>query len=85
MEAANNLYGVTMEQPGISQLVAVRFTEEDESDEIVKIVHDEDTDAIANNTVATEPTMETLDDLPQAVRERIEESIPSTVDPDKGQ
>lgn len=34
MEAADNLYGVTMEQPGISQLVAVRFNqaEEDELD-----------------------------------------------------
>ncbi len=30
MEAANNLYGVTMGQPGISQLVAVRFTEDDQ-------------------------------------------------------
>jgi chromosome segregation protein len=30
MEAADNLYGVTMQEPGISQLVAVKFTEEDE-------------------------------------------------------
>jgi chromosome segregation protein len=30
MEAADNLYGVTMEQPGISQLVAVRFNQADE-------------------------------------------------------
>ncbi len=32
MEAADNLYGVTMEQPGISQLVAVRFNQADEAD-----------------------------------------------------
>ncbi len=32
MEAADNLYGVTMEQPGISKLVAVRFAEPSDGD-----------------------------------------------------
>jgi hypothetical protein len=31
MEAAQSLYGVTMQEPGVSKLVSVRFKAEDES------------------------------------------------------
>ncbi len=37
MEAADNLYGVTMDQPGISQMVAVRFTSDDDDNTVVAV------------------------------------------------
>lgn len=41
MEAADNLYGVTMEQPGVSRIVAVRFTAT-EDDSAVSLAPDSD-------------------------------------------
>lgn len=57
MEAANILYGITMEQPGISRVVSVRFNEE-EDEPIIDTAIGDDT---ALNT----------DGIPSAVRERI--------------
>ena len=83
MEAADNLYGVTMEQPGISRLVAVRFAD----------VHlDEATGAVRIDSDAAE-TLETVEaapdipqdnatELPETVVERLHPTIPSGGIPD---
>ncbi|MBU8932830.1 MAG: chromosome segregation protein SMC [candidate division Zixibacteria bacterium] len=80
MEVANNLYGVTMEQPGVSQLVAVRFSEEEGgSEENVEIVH-----SLENGngkTITIDQIRDYHDDLPPAIRERLEAPV-SSVDPE---
>ncbi|MEA2030793.1 MAG: chromosome segregation protein SMC [candidate division Zixibacteria bacterium] len=85
MEAANNIYGVTMEQPGISQLVAVRFTEDEDSDKLLEIVHHDETTTAVDDADTAKPTTESSQDLPKSVQERIEGSVSSAVDPDKKQ
>ncbi len=66
MEAAVNLYGVTMERPGISQLVAVRFNED--KDEVNVEV---DTSPPESEEV---PNIEddSIDSLPDAIKKRLE-------------
>jgi chromosome segregation protein len=67
MEAAKNLYGVTMVQPGISQLVGVRFsdiTQDEKSGEVL----------IDIQAAQTEPPPEVEEepvDLPPAIAERV--------------
>ncbi|MCK5125037.1 MAG: chromosome segregation protein SMC [candidate division Zixibacteria bacterium] len=39
MEAADTLYGVTMEEPGVSKVVAVRFKKEAETDDTILDLH----------------------------------------------
>ncbi len=76
MEVASNLYGVTMEQPGISQIVAVRFNEDKENEEIVTVVKDFD---------AEDEPVNINDEIPNAIRERIEMPLPSTSESDENQ
>nr|MBN2277899.1 chromosome segregation protein SMC [candidate division Zixibacteria bacterium] len=61
MEAADILYGITMEQPGISKVLSVRFNDEDEERIIDTAVRDE--------KPAVEP------DIPEAVRERMTSQV----------
>jgi chromosome segregation protein len=61
MEAAGILYGITMEQPGISRVVSVRFNEEDDNPLI--------------NTSITGEDEGFVDEIPVAVRDRITPKI----------
>ena len=46
MQASNNLYGVTMSQPGVSQLVAVRFKGEGADAKLVEVESEEISDSL---------------------------------------
>jgi len=76
MELASNLYGITMEQPGISQLVAVRFNEDKESDEVITISKDNEDELEPANI---------NEEIPDTIRERIEMPLPSTTESDENQ
>ncbi len=80
MEASDNLYGVTMGQPGISQLVAVRFTEDEEG----RVVTDTDRPIEIDSRGESEeqPEIEGADitdyeELPASIRDRINPPVPS--------
>ena len=84
MEMASNLYGVTMEQPGISKLVAVKFND---------VVEDEQTGnlviaAAQAQSEAVVPSPETAAEAmgeaetPDAVIQRLDSDFPTTDDPD---
>ncbi|HUV31138.1 MAG TPA: chromosome segregation protein SMC [Acidobacteriota bacterium] len=68
MAASNNLYGVTMEEPGISKLVAVRFSSDDG-----------DEDAVVSVETANDAYPE---QLPESIQERIGPEISLTRDED---
>jgi len=67
MEASNNLYGITMERPGVSKLVAVRFATGDNGAEAELVAVD------AADQQAGQPA--TLEDLPDAIQERINPGV----------
>ncbi len=69
MEAAENLYGVTMDQPGISKLVGVKFSDADSGGE--------------SDGVSLETTMDTKEvEIPQSVKDRLSPEIATESDSD---
>ena len=71
MEASDNLYGITMERPGVSKLVAVKFARLDDGRE--ELVTADVTDEHPTETVGA-------DELPESIRERINPGV--TIKPD---
>ena len=74
MEAAENLYGVTMEQPGISQLVAVKFSDVAEDEHTGRLVIN--SPELVDEAVAsdTEPMVREAEqpELPENIAERMQ-------------
>ncbi len=72
MEAADNLYGVTMSSPGVSQIVAVKFSQvNSETGEVILETPDE--------TIRERTSSETDELIPQPVVERISPKVKSPV------
>jgi len=68
MEASNNLYGITMERPGVSKLVAVKFATGEDGTEAQLVA----VDAVElPSETAVEP-----DELPEVIRDRISPASP---------
>ena len=83
MEAADNLYGVTMEQPGISKLVAVRFADITRDKVTGTVSIDTETNGVLE-TAKDAPGMIKDDktDLPEMVAKRLRPTIHTSSDPD---
>ena len=71
MEAANNLYGVTMDQPGISKLVGVKFNDSETSDDQVGLETGDEESEYDN-----EPT------LPKPIQDRLASGVTAETDSD---
>ncbi len=95
MEASHNLYGVTMEQFGISKLVAVKFTDDEAGDDSGKFIEDDavgtvdaiDGDSEPGNGGPPKPEPDRApmgtDDLPERVVERMASPIVSPAGSDE--
>ena len=74
MEAADNLYGVTMSSPGVSQIVAVKFSQVDPETGEVRLEAPDYIDETAKKT-----SSETDELIPQPVVDRISPKVESPV------
>ena len=68
MEASNNLYGNTMERPGVSKLVAVKFATGENGPDAQLI-------AVDDIELPDKPSIEP-DELPEVIRDRISPASP---------
>ena len=71
MEASDNLYGITMERPGVSKLVAVKFARFDDGREEL---------VTADVSAAQSDDTPTGEQLPEPIRDRINPAV--TIKPD---
>lgn len=92
MEASHNLYGVTMEQFGISKLVAVKFTDDDAADDSGELIEEDAIDTIDADSepgnggppkLDPDPAPTSTDDLPERVVERMAPPIVSPTGSDE--
>jgi len=83
MEAAENLYGVTMEQPGVSQLVAVKFSDVAEDEHTGRLVINNPEPSDEHDVQSAEPTsgdsVDSVDNeatvLPDNIAERLQSDL----------
>jgi chromosome segregation protein len=77
MEAAENLYGITMEQPGVSQLVAVKFSDVDQDEQTGRLIINNPEDDDETGSDYTEPVVPVTEEqsLPDNVAERMQSDL----------
>ena len=84
MAAADNLYGVTMEQPGISKLVAVKFADIDDGEVTGAVRIEAAIDRVEKESdTAAGSVTDNNDELPPAVAQRLRSAPTPDLAPDE--
>lgn len=79
MEASDNLYGITMDHPGISQMVAVKFAGQEPGSDTDDVQLDYS--KTGNHENESAPTSPDENELPVAVAERMQNSVTTGEEP----